>query len=232
MLTMTGAAAIAVAACATSTIHSEIGLATSSSSEPSACAAFGGTIDVQQVCKVHTATTTYTIDFTFPVDYPDQPALVGLLTHQRDQFVDAVGEQPARDLPFALDVTGTQYRSTSGTESLVFKEYVNTGGAHPETTYEALNYDVSKRAPITFDTLFTPGANAVAVLDPIVQGELSKRLQGLTVGPNRIGAEMYRSFAITDDAVTFFIGQGMWAIEAAGPQEVSVPRSELASILR
>jgi hypothetical protein len=42
---------------------------------------------------------------------------------------------------------------------------------------------------------------------------------------------MYKSFAITDDAVTFFIGQGTWTIEAAGPQQVSVPRSELASIL-
>jgi hypothetical protein len=42
---------------------------------------------------------------------------------------------------------------------------------------------------------------------------------------------MYENFAITDDAVIFFIGQGMWTFEAAGAQQVSVPRSELASIL-
>jgi len=39
------------------------------------------------------------------------------------------------------------------------------------------------------------------------------------------------TFAITDDAVIFFIGQGMWLAEVAGPQQVSVPRAELASIL-
>ncbi|HEY6576064.1 MAG TPA: DUF3298 domain-containing protein [Mycobacterium sp.] len=49
--------------------------------------------------------------------------------------------------------------------------------------------------------------------------------------PNSLGATVYQNFAITDDAVIFFIGQGMWVYEAAGPQEVSVPRTELASAL-
>jgi hypothetical protein len=31
--------------------------------------------------------------------------------------------------------------------------------------------------------------------------------------------------------VIFFIGHGMWTFEAAGPQQVSVLRGELASIL-
>jgi hypothetical protein len=42
---------------------------------------------------------------------------------------------------------------------------------------------------------------------------------------------VYQDFAITDDAVIFFIGQGMWLPEVAGPQDVSVRRSELTSIL-
>jgi hypothetical protein len=31
--------------------------------------------------------------------------------------------------------------------------------------------------------------------------------------------------------VIFFIGQGMWIMEAAGPQDASVPRSDLAAVL-
>ena len=120
---------------------------------------------------------------------------------------------------------------TSGTESLVFEEYVNFGGAHPVTNYEALNFDLGKKAPITFDTLFKPEADPVAALDPLVQAELTKQLPGATVGDNPVGAQMYKNFALTDDAVLFFISQGQWTISAAGPQRVSIPRTQLASIL-
>ena len=71
----------------------------------------------------------------------------------------------------------------------------------------------------------------VAVLDPIVEADLVKQFGGLPIDPNVIGDKMYQSFALTDDAVIFFIGRGMWANEAAGPTQVSVPRSDLASIL-
>ena len=103
----------------------------------------------------------------------------------------------------------------------MFKEFNDTGGAHPETYYEALDYDVGKGVPITLDTLFEPGTDPVGVLDPIVAPELAKRVGG-DANDNVVGAEVYQNFAITDDAVIFFIGQGMWLIEAAGPQEVSV----------
>ena len=42
---------------------------------------------------------------------------------------------------------------------------------------------------------------------------------------------MYQNFAITDDALIFFFGQGQWLGEDTGPQQVSVPRTELASLL-
>jgi hypothetical protein len=69
------------------------------------------------------------------------------------------------------------------------------------------------------------------VLDPIVEADLTKQFAVPAIDPNGIGDKMYQSFALTDDAVIFFIGRGMWANEAAGPTQVSVPRSDLASIL-
>ena len=56
------------------------------------------------------------------------------------------------------------------------------------------------------------------MLDPIVQAELKKQLPGAPVGDNPVGAEMYKNFALTDDAVLFFISQGQWTISAAGSQ--------------
>lgn len=201
---------------------------------PSACSDLGGQVGPDQVCTVHTEASGYTVDMSFPSDYPDQTALSRVLTRLRDQFVKTVSEPPVRDVPKALDIKSTTYRSGSpepGTVSVVLEEYVNVGGAHPETYYDALNYDLATWTPITFDTLFKPGTDPIAVLDPIVENMLKNRLQGAPVDANPIGADMYKNFALTDDAVIFFIGQGMWTIEAAGAQQVSVPRSELASIL-
>ena len=90
---------------------------------------------------------------------------------------------------------------------------------------------VPPTSPIKFDTLFKPGADPVAVLDPLVKAELKKALPGAPIDDNPVGAEMYKNFALTDDAVLFFISQGQWTISAAGAQTVSIPRAQLASIL-
>ena len=207
---------------------------TTTAATSSACTELEGTVGAAKICTVHTETPNYTIDMSFPVDYPDQDAVVDVLTDQRDEFIELVEEPPVRDVPKALDIKSKTFRSGapgSGTESLVFEEYVNFGGAHPVTNYDALNFDLGKKTPITFETLFKPDADPVAVLDPLVQAELTKQLPGAQIDENPVGAKMYTNFALTDDAVLFFISQGQWTISAAGPQTVSIPRTELASIL-
>jgi Protein of unknown function (DUF3298) len=203
----------------------------------SACADLGGTVDGDQICHVHSATPTYMFDFRFPVGYPDQQPVTNYLTQRRDQFVQAAADFPPpdwrRDLPYELDASGTTYGSgsqASGTESLVFRVLSETGGAHPVTDYEAFNYDLSKGASITFDTLFKPGTKPLDVIYPIVRGELQMRF-GSEAMYGGLDAKTYRNFAITDDAVIFFFGQGYVLSEAAGPVEVSVPRTELVSLL-
>lgn len=207
---------------------------TAAAAESSACTELEGTVGAANLCTVHTETPDYTIDMSFPVDYPDQDAVAEVLTDQRDEFIDLVEDQPARDVPKALDIKSQTYRSgtpTAGTESLVFEEYINFGGAHPVTNYDALNFDLGKKAPITFDALFKPDADPVAMLDRLVAADLEKQLPSVTVGDNPIGAGMYKNFALTDDAVLFFLSQGQWTISAAGPRTVSIPRAELGSIL-
>ncbi len=41
----------------------------------------------------------------------------------------------------------------------------------------------------------------------------------------------FQNFALTDDAVIFYFGQGQLLGHPQGPLEVSVPRTELASVL-
>ncbi|MDF3338852.1 RsiV family protein [Mycolicibacterium septicum] len=201
----------------------------------SACADLGGNVDSDQICQVHTANATYTLDYTFPVGYPDQQAVAAYLIQTRDGFVNVSDMPGSRDQPYVLDAKGTAYSSgtPAHTQSLVFEVYQNVGGAHPQTWYKTFNYNVATRAPITFDNLFKPGSRPLDVIFPIVQRELQKQSgveQAITpaVGLDPVH---YQNFAITDDSVIFFFGQGELMPEAAGASQASVPRSAVAALL-
>jgi Protein of unknown function (DUF4232) len=221
-------------------------VAPSSSSRPkpsaggdSACADLGGTVGGDQTCTVHTTGTGYTIDMTFPVDYPDQRAVSDYLKHERDDLVDYVKDYPPNGMRMAyvLDVKGTGYGSgttDSGTQSLLFEENQNTGLAHqghPDTTYQAFNYDLSKDAPITIDTLFAPGTDPLVVLSGAAEPKLEEHF-----GPESVpalhdaGLKAYRHFAITDDSVLFFFDESQFLVSNMGPYRVAVPRGQLESM--
>ena len=208
----------------------------STAAAQSACADLGGTVGQDQICSVHTSNSTYTLDITFPNDYPDQQALTTYLTQARDGFVN-VSEMPGSyNLPYELDAKGTGYRSgspTGGTQSVVFTMWQNVGGVHPQTWYNSFNWDLGKKAPITFDTLFKPGTKPLDVIYPAVEQYIQKQ-QGLIDGiPPNVGLDpsKYQNFALTDDAVIFFFGQGELFAESAGPVEASVPRATVAPLL-
>jgi hypothetical protein len=202
----------------------------------SSCSDLNGTVGPDGVCSVHTSNPTYTLDITFPNDYPDQQALTAYLTQARDGFVNVSQMPGSYNLPYELDAKGAGYRSgspTGGTQSVVFTMWQNVGGVHPQTWYKSFNWDLGKKAPITFDTLFKPGTKPLDVIYPVVEQYIQKQ-QGLIDGiPPSVGLDpsKYQNFALTDDAVSFFFGQGELIAESAGPVEASVPRATLAPLL-
>jgi hypothetical protein len=209
---------------------------TAAAGAQSGCDALGGTVDADRVCQVHSTTPGYTLDMSFPLDYPDQQAVSDYLTQDRADFLDWLAKfaPDGRSQPYLHDVTAKVYRSgthDSGTQSLVLTINDDTGFSHedhPGTSYQAFNYDVGKHAPITFDTLFKPGTKPLDVLNPMVQRELGKH----TYTPTQdLDETTYQNFAITDDAVIFFFGEDQVVVDNSGPHRVSVPRSELAPLL-
>jgi hypothetical protein len=202
----------------------------------SGCADLGGTVDTDQICQVHATTSDYTFDMSVPLDYPDQQAVVDYLKQDRADFVDWLAKfgTDGRDRPYMHDVTAKTFRSgtsNSGTQSLVLDIDDDTGAAHeghPNTWYKVFNYDLSKHAPITFDTLFKPGTDPLAVLNPILQRKFGT---GSYAPVNDLDATTYQNFAITDDAVTFYFAQDQVVADNNGPHKISVPRSELAALL-
>ncbi len=195
------------------------------------CADLGGSVEAARICRIKAESDTYAIDISYSLDYPpDQQSLTDYITTNKDDFIAFVGSIPRRDRTYDRGITPPHSYASRSTASVVLEVYGDTG-AHPVTSFHAFNYDLGTHAPITFGTAFTPGA--VGALDPIVQREMERRWVGyLDPAPhNTLGARVYQDFALTDDAVIFYIGQGMWLPEVAGPQRVSISRSELASVL-
>jgi hypothetical protein len=211
--------------------------ATAIAGAQSACADLGGTVDPDQICQIHSDTTSCKIDFSFPVDYSDQQQVTDYLTQQRDGEIRVSQLSAAQHWPaqYQLLARGRTYRSGTpvlGTESLVLR-MDQDAQPFPVTWYKAFDYDLSKHAPITFDTLFKPDTNPLDVVYPAVQRAAQKRLGSATPPTLNGGLDTvnYQNFAITDDAVIFFFGQGQLLSHDEGEFEVSVPRTELASLL-
>jgi uncharacterized protein DUF3298 len=197
-----------------------------------ACGQLGGTVDPSQVCHVRSTTSTYTINVEFPVDYPDQQPVADYLTQLRNDFVKFSQLPAARDWPepYQLVGEGKTYRSAS-TQSLVLR-MGQDAEPHPVAWFKAFNYDLNKRVPITFDTLFKPGSNPLDIVYPSVLRTVQARSGSAAPTVNGgLDVSNYQNFAITDDAVIFYFSQGQVLSHADGEFEVPVPRADLASVL-
>lgn len=220
------------AALATGVLVGLLGTGTASAQSP--CDALAGTVSPNQTCHVHDVAAGYSVDLSFPVDYPDQQPLAAYLIPLHEDFVEFAQSPPEHDWPYTLTATSTTYQSGggSGTQSVVL-EMTQDANPHPVAWYKGFNYDLGRQASITLDTLFKPDTKPLDVVYPAVRRALETRWQPEVLASMLGPAEdaMFENFALTDDAVIFFIGQGQLLGHPEGPLEVAVPRTELASVL-
>ncbi|WP_445169533.1 esterase [Mycolicibacterium sp. Dal123E01] len=196
------------------------------------CAALGGAVEADNVCHVHSTAASYTMDLRFPTNYADDQAVIDYLMQNRDGFTNVAQTPAVRNVPYEMDVTTQSFTSgppTGGTQSVVLKLFQDVGGAHPTTWYKAFTYDVAQRKPVTFESLFAPDVKAVNAIFPIVQRDLERQtgLSGVIATSDGLDPSHYQNFAITDDAVIFFFGQGELLPSDAGATSASVPRTAL-----
>jgi hypothetical protein len=196
------------------------------------CGTLGGVVEADNICHVHATASTYTMDLRFPANYADEQAVIDYLMQNRDGFTNVAQTPAARNMPYEMDVTTQSFTSgppPDGTRSVVLELFQDVGGAHPTTWYKAFNYDVAQRKPVTFDTLFAPDARAVDAIFRVVQRDLERQtgLTGVIAASDGLDPSHYQNFAITDDAVIFFFGQGELLPSDAGAMSASVPRAAL-----
>lgn len=199
---------------------------------PPTCAGVGGTLEDGQMCRVHATGPTYTLNMVFPADYPDEQALIDYISQNRDGFVSVAQSSGSRDQLYQLDAA-SELRSSGqpphNTRSVVLKFFQDLGGSHPSIWYKAFNYNLGTKQPITFDTLFAPGATPLDSVFPIVQSDLERQTPFGAAIPASVGhdATHYQNFAITDDQLIFYFAPGEMLPAFAGPVQAQVPRNAI-----
>jgi len=206
------------------------------SAAPAKCADLSGVVDGAEMCHIQASDPAYTLDVTYPVNYPEQQGVVDYIKQTRDGFLNVAKMPGARDMPYQLDTVATEYNSAvppRGTQTVVFKTFQDVGGAHPQTFYKSFNWDQGLRKPITIDNLFREGTAPFQVIMPIVASELEKQSgQPVNLTPAMgLDPTRYQNFAITNDALIFFFSQGEVLPEAAGALEVTVPRAPIDAMI-
>jgi Protein of unknown function (DUF3298) len=148
------------------------------------CAEVKG-VNTGGTCQIQLSDPAYTVNISFPIDYPDQKSVADYIAQTRDGFLNVAKSSAPRDMPYELNITSTDYGSAippRGTQAVVFKMYENIG-AHPQTTFKAFNWDQSYRKPIVYDTAGDDKKTPLWRVDdplktvaPIVQAELQKQM--------------------------------------------------------
>ncbi|WP_445169913.1 RsiV family protein [Mycolicibacterium sp. Dal123E01] len=138
-------------------------------------------------CEIQLSDPAYSVDISIPLDYPDQKSVADYISQTRDTFLNTAKSGSPSSTPSKLSIKPAEYSSAvppRGTQAVVFTVTQNVGGAQPQTTYKAFNWDQSYRKAIAFtaapdDKLNTPlwrVDDPLKTVAPIVQSELQQQL--------------------------------------------------------
>ncbi|OBJ57449.1 RsiV family protein [Mycobacterium asiaticum] len=134
-------------------------------------------------CEIQLSDPAYSVDISIPLDYPNQQPIADFISQTRDSFVNAAKSGASHS---ELKIKPTEYNSAippRGTQTVVFKVNRNVGGAQPQTTFKAFNWDQTYRKEILYTAKSDDKQNTplwrvddpLKVVAPIVQAELSKQ---------------------------------------------------------
>jgi hypothetical protein len=217
---------------------SGVGVASAAPPVPAApkCGDLSGVVDANQICQISATDPGYSMNISYPIDYPDAQAVFDYVKETRDGFLNVAKTPDFRAMPYELETTEAEFNSAvppPGTQSVVFKTYQGVGGAHPTTFYKAFTWDLKQRKPITIDTLFKQGTQPFPVILPLVQAEVDKQLgQSVEIAPSDgLDSTKYQNFAITNDQLIFFFSQGDVLPEAAGALQIAIPRGPVDAMI-
>ncbi len=157
-----------------------------------------------------------------------------------DDFKAYTPQEDGADRPYALDTTFTVERNDGQMFGVVFQEYLDTGGAHPNSDYKTFNFLLPDGAQVFLPEILD-GKRGLTKLSGLVAADLIKTVG---TGPDALSDPGWIKRGTAPDANNFedFVWQGkslhilfppyVVAAYAAGPQEDTVPIAKLKDVIR
>ena len=120
----------------------------------------------------------------------------------------------------------------NGLLSVLFDVSIYTGGAHPNTGYLPLNFDLNTGKAMTFDDVFKPGVDAVSTLAFIASEELTRTNRLMFPDGAEPRPENYQVWNFDFNNLIITFGPYQVMPYAAGPQTVAIPYFRLKDQLK
>ncbi len=129
------------------------------------------------------------------------------------------------------------FGSSAHTISYIFTTYMDTLGAHGNTTFKTFTFDTSTGALLSLSGVFLPGANYLGTLSSMSRAQLPAMLRDaansrmIEDGTTPDEANFQNFFFDNRDFVVLFDPYQV-APYAAGPQTVRIPLEELSNVMK
>ncbi|MEI9995347.1 MAG: DUF3298 domain-containing protein [Rhizomicrobium sp.] len=196
------------------------------------------------VAKKTLAFTSKAMDISVAYPQTGNKAIDGtILDYARKSVATFKAFEPdlsAGDHPYALDTRFEVVRNDGRMFAVLFTEYADTGGAHPNTDYHTFNFLLPDGAEVFLPEIVN-GPRGLKRISDLAGAYL---LKTIGTGPDSLsdsdtiksgtapGAYSFRNFAIAADRLHIYFPPYQVAAYAAGPQEAVIPLAALKDVLR
>lgn len=151
------------------------------------------------------------------------------------EFELLLAESPDYPSAWEIQVDGEVLHQTPKVVSISLNSYSYTGGAHPNSAVDLLNFEVRGGKKLTIDDVFTDQQK----LKDIVEQKF-RQVREIPAGESMSNAGYFwgepfslpQNFALRKDGVYFFYNPYEVAAYAAGPTDFTIPYDTIAAFMK
>ncbi|MBI1279033.1 MAG: DUF3298 domain-containing protein [Anaerolineaceae bacterium] len=184
------------------------------------------------------------VDVDYPLEmaqYPEVAKVIDtFITDQQKSFISSYTPDytlPAHVNNWEMNISNEIYTFSDEIQTVVFNISFYTGGAHPNSGYTTMTFDVKKGKQLMLSDLFINGEVPYDIIAKLAQEDLKTHLGDMVdpimfdPGTDPNNHDNYKNWALTDKSIIFFFDPYQVAAYAAGPQKVEIPLTTLHTLL-